>query len=70
MNILAIETTGASASVAIINEEGKEKALEILSEGQVRDAYRFIFNDWAPHRYTKEDVINSLLRHKNHERNI
>ncbi len=54
----------------VINEEGKEKALEILNEGQVRDAYRFIFNDWAPHRYTKEDVINSLLRHKNHGRNI
>lgn len=54
----------------VINEEGKEKALEILSEGQVRDAYRFIFNDWAPHRYTKEDAINSLLRHKNHGRNI
>ena len=57
-------------TMRVINEEGKEKALEILNEGQLRDAYRFIFNDWAPHRYTKEDVINSLLRHKNHGRNV
>ena len=57
-------------TMRVINEEGKEKALETLNEGQVRDAYRFIFNDWAPHRYTKEDVINSLLRHKNHGRSI
>ena len=35
-------------TMRVINEEGKEKALETLNEGQVRDAYRFIFNDWAP----------------------